>query len=135
MANALYDKGRDRFATADIDWVDDTINVYLVDTDDYTVDLENDEFVDDVPSAAREASVALSGKSTDGTGVCDADDATFTSVSGDECEALVIAKDTGDESTSPLIAYIDDATGLPATPTGGDIVVEWDDGSNKIFKL
>jgi hypothetical protein len=44
-------------------------------------------------------------------------------------------KDTGTESTSLLIFYIDTATGLPCTPNGGNITVAWDSGANKIFKL
>jgi hypothetical protein len=67
--------------------------------------------------------------------VCDADNITYSSVSGDECESLTIWKDTTVEATSPLIANIDDATGLPVTPNGGDINVTWDAGANKIFKL
>ena len=47
----------------------------------------------------------------------------------------MIYRDTGTEATSPLIAYIDTATGLPITPNGGDIIVVWDDGANKIFRL
>ena len=50
-------------------------------------------------------------------------------------EAIVIYVDTGTEATSPLIAYIDTATGLPITPNGGDIIVTWDNGVNKIFKV
>lgn len=68
-------------------------------------------------------------------GICDADDVTFTSVSGDECEALVIYKHTGTDGTSQLIAYIDSATGLAVTPNGGNITITWDSGVNKIFKL
>ena len=56
-------------------------------------------------------------------------------MTGDPSEALVIYKDTGTESTSPLIMYIDTATGLPVTPNGGDITVTWDNGTNKIFKV
>ena len=41
----------------------------------------------------------------------------------------------GTEATSPLIAYIDTATGLPITPNGGDIIVTWDNGTNKIFRV
>ena len=48
---------------------------------------------------------------------------------------MLIYKDTGDNATSPLIALIDSATGLPITPNGGDIIVVWDNGANKIFKL
>jgi len=60
---------------------------------------------------------------------------TFTSVTGASIEAIVLYKDTGTDSTSPLIAFIDTATGLPITPNGGDIIVTWDNGPNKIFKL
>ena len=56
-------------------------------------------------------------------------------MTGDPSEALLIYKDTGTEATSPLIAYIDTATGLPVTPNGGNITVTWDNGTNKIFKL
>lgn len=137
MANALYDNGRELFARGDIHWKasgGDTIKVMLVDTDDYTVDLANHDYLDDVASAARVATTTLALQDpTDG--VCDANDALFSSVTGDTCEALIIYKDTGTESTSPLIAYIDTATGLPVTPNGGDIGVTWDNGTNKIFKL
>ena len=42
----------------------------------------------------------------------------------------------GTESTSNLIAYMDTGmTGLPVTPNGGDITVQWANTSNRIFKL
>ncbi len=135
MANALYDKGREGFLDGSIDWDTNTIKVVLVDTNDYTVNLATHNNLDDIPSAARVAtSGALTGKTVTG-GVADADDVTFSSVTGDQSEALIIYKDTGTESTSRLIAYIDSATGLPVTPNGGDISVVFDNGSNKIFKL
>jgi hypothetical protein len=134
MANALYDAGRDAFANGNIDWVNDTIGAVLVDAADYTVNLGTDDNLDDVPGAARVATATLTGKSTS-AGVCDATDMTFTAVSGDQSEALVLYKDTGTEGTSTLIAYIDTATGLPVTPNGNDIDVVWDDGASKIFKL
>lgn len=134
MANALYDTGRNAFLTGDIDWVADTIKAVLVDTADYTVDLALHDFLDDVPAAARVATVALANKSA-AAGVADADDPTFSAVSGDQSEAVIIYKDTGVEATSQLIAYIDTATGLPVTPSGGDIEIIFDAGANKIFKL
>jgi len=135
MANALYDKGREGFLDGSIDWDTDDIRVILIDAADYTVDLAVHDNLDDIPGAARVAvSGALTGKTvTDG--VADAADVTFSAVSGDVSEALVIYKHTGTESTSRLIAYIDSATGLPVTPNGGDITVQWDAGANKIFKL
>lgn len=136
MANALYDKGREAFLNGDIDWLNDNIKVTLIDVDDYpAVNLATDEFYSVIPLAARVATSANLTAKTSTAGVADAADVTFTAVTGDVCEALVIWQDTGVESTSRLIAYIDVATGLPVTPNGGDITVQWDSGANKIFKL
>ncbi len=135
MANALYDKGRQKFLEGAIDWLTDDIRAVLVDSADYTADLAAHEFLSDVPVGAR---VATSGNFTGKTstaGVADAADVTFTAVTGDPSEVLLIYKWTGSDATSPLIARIDTATGLPVTPNGGNINVVWDNGPNKIFKL
>lgn len=134
MANALYDAGRNAFLTADIAWGVDDIRAILVDTALYTVDLAAHDFLDDVAAGSRVATVALTGESSS-TGVADATDTTFPNVSGATVEAVILYKHTGVEGTSQLIAYIDTATGLPATPGGGDIAILWDNGTNKIFKL
>lgn len=143
MANALYGLGRQAFANGEIDWEDDTIKVTLIDTDDYSVQIDTHQYMNTntVPAAAKVATVALASKSN-ALGVCDAADATFSTVTGDESEALIIWKDgggggeTADGTTDLLIAYIDTVTsGLPVRPNGGDIAVTWDDGANKIFKL
>lgn len=135
MANTLYDAARKRFLEGQINWMTDTIKVYLVDTGSYTPQTSTHEYLSDISSSARIAGpVTLTSKSTVG-GAADGADITFTSVAGASIEAIVIYKDTGAEATSPLIAYIDTATGLPITPNGGDIIVTWDNGTNKIFKL
>lgn len=135
MANTLYDKARQRFLEAQINWMTDTIKCMLVDTGAYTPQTSVHEFLSDIPTSARITTpVTLTGKSTAG-GAADANDCTFTSVGGTaNAEALVIYSDTGEEATSPLICYIDTATGLPIMPNGGDIIVTWDNGTNKIFK-
>lgn len=135
MANALYDAGRQGFLDGSIDWDTDDIRVILVDTADYTVNLATHDNLDDVVAAARVAVSASLSSKTVTAGVADAADVTFSSVTGDPSEALVIYKHTGTESTSRLIAYIDTATGLPVTPNGGNITVTWDNGANRIFKL
>lgn len=154
MANALYDLARQSFLSQSpaLDWDTDTIKVALVNTvtpgtTPYTVNLATHQYLTDlggsgVASAANGPIVQISGALASKTvtaGVADAADVTFTAVanfqSGSAIEALVVYKDTGTASTSPLIAYIDTATGLPVTPNGGDITVVWDNGSNKIFKL
>ena len=135
MANALYDKGRQRFLEGSFNWLTDTIKCVMVDSAAYTVNLSVHEVLSDVGSSARITTpVTLTSKTSTG-GAADAADVTFTSVSGPSIEAIILYRDTGTEATSPLIAYIDTATGLPITPNGGDIIVTWDNGTNKIFKL
>ncbi len=135
MATALYDKGRQGFLDGSIDWDTDDIRAILIDVADYTVNLATHDNLDDVAAASRVAvSSAISGKTvTDGVANCSA--ITWSSVSGDPCEAIIFYKHTGTESTSRLICYIDNATGLPVTPNGGNITFTPDSGSNKLFKL
>ncbi len=134
-ANALYDLGREGFAGGDIDWDGDDIKVVLVDTDDYTANLATDNDLADIPAGARVSTSANLGSKTITAGVCDAADTTFTAAAGDQSEAMVIYQDTGTAATSRLIAYIDDATGLPVIPNGGNINVAWPSGASRIFKL
>ena len=137
MANALYTPFVNSYLTQAANQVDfdtDDIRLILVDNADYTVNLTTHDFLDDVAVAARVATVALTGESVSGR-TFDANDATFTAVTGDPSESLVLYKHTGTESTSRLIAYIDTATNLPVTPNGGDITVAWDNGANKVFSL
>lgn len=134
MANALYSKAKEKFLSGALNMGSDTIKIVLVDTADYTYSAAH-EFLSSVAEAARvKTSDALTGKSVT-NGVFDADDVTLATVTGDVSEALIIFKDTGDAATSPLIAYIDTATGLPITPNGGNIIIQWDNGANKIFAL
>lgn len=135
MANAIYDKAREKFLNGTLSWSSDNIKAVLVDAADYTVNLATHEFLSDIPVAGRVSTSANLDNKTSTAGVADADNITFTAVTGDPSEALVLFKDTTNASTSPLIAYIDSATGLPVTPNGGDINITWDNGSNKIFKL
>jgi hypothetical protein len=135
MANSLYTKAKQGLIDGSIDLDTDTIKVVLVDGADYTPNLATHQFLSDIPSAARVAiSGALQNKSvTDG--VFDADDIVIASVSGDQFEYLVLFKDTGVEGTSRLILLIDTATGLPCTPNGSDITIQWSSGTDKIFRL
>lgn len=135
MANTLYDEARRAFLEGEINWLNDTIKVILVDTGSYTINVTTHKYLSDIPTSARvTAPVTLTAKDTTG-GAADAADVTFPSVSGNSIEALVIYIDTGVEATSKLLAYIDTATGLPITPNGGDIICVWDNGTNKIFRL
>lgn len=137
MANTLYDSGREAFLDGDISWASDDIKVILV--EGYTANAATHTVLDDITGAGGGTIVATSGSLTNKTstdGVADADDVTFSEVpAGDPCDHLVIYQDTGNTSTSRLIGSIDSGTGLPLTPNGGDVTVQWDEGANKIFKL
>jgi len=81
--------------------------------------------------------VASLGTKTATSGIADAADTVFSAVSGPTVGALVLFRSTATANGSdwPLIAYIDTATGMPVGPNGGDITVQWDNTTNKIFKL
>lgn len=135
MANAIYPKYKEALldALANVDLMSSTVKVTLVDLADYTYNAAHD-FIDDVPSGARVATATLSTGKSVTNGVFDADDITFTSVTGDQSEALIVWIDTTVEGTSRLVAFIDTGvTGLPVTPNGGNINVTWDAGG--IFTL
>lgn len=139
MSNRIYDKSRNKFLRGDLTWKSGATGwkAVLVDIQGgtgYTADFANDEFLSAIPVAARVSSVALA-PADPVAGVADAPDVTFLAVTGAVSEAIVIYHDTGDPATSPVVAYIDTATGLPVTPNTGDINVVWDAGANKIFKL
>lgn len=133
MANQLYPRAKEAFLNADIDMVQNTIVIALVDTGEYSFDADH-QHRSDISNVAIIATTTLTNKTT-ALGVFDADDATFTSVTGANAEALIIFQDTGNTATSRLIAFIDSATGLPILPNGGDITVAFSSGSNRIFSL
>jgi hypothetical protein len=140
MASGLYDKGREGHLDGSIVESTDTIKAVLVHNSaggtSYTVNLATDQFLSDVPSAARVATSGALASKTVTAGVFDAADVTLTAVTGVQVDAIVLYKDTGTAGTSRLIAYIDTAaSGLPVVPNGGDITLQWDNGANRIFKL
>ena len=135
MANTLFDYARQRFLEAQINWMTDTIKVFLVSTSAYTPQTAVHQYLSDIPPSGPVAGpLPLTAQATTG-GSADAADCAFTSVPGATSIVIVIFQETATESTTPLIAYIDTATGLPITPNGGDIIVTWDNGVNKIFRV
>lgn len=60
-------------------------------------------------------------------GLLDGGNVTYTAVSGNSVEAIVLyRKNAGANTTWRLVAYIDTGqTGLPVTPNGGDITITW----------
>ena len=69
-------------------------------------------------------------------GVADAADCSVTGITAaPTLEGILIYQDTGDASTSRLIALIDQATGLPVAGGATQADIAWSNGATKIFKL
>lgn len=125
MASAWYPRGIEAAFEGDIDVLVDTLNVVLVDTADYTFSAAHEDLAD-VPAGARVATGTLgSVTSVYNTGVwtLDAADTTLTSVTGDQSEAVIVYKDTGDAATSTLLLYLDLTSAV--TPNGGNITLQY----------
>lgn len=133
MANALYDKGREKFLTGAINASADTLKCALI-KDTYAPTLGSNEFFSTLSSHVVGTPQTLTSKTVTG-GVLDAADVTFSAVPTAAVKYCAIYKDTGSAATSPLIALFDTAAGLPVSTNGGDIIIAWDNGANKIFKL
>ncbi len=134
MANALYPKWKEQLLqfTANNNLSAGTVKVALIDTGTYTYSSAN-QFYSSASSAAVGTPQTI-GSKTFTDGVFDGADVTFTAVTGNSVEALIIYIDTGNNATSPLVAYIDTSvSGLPVTPNGGDITITWN--ASGIFAL
>jgi hypothetical protein len=134
MANAIFPKWKEQLLqfTANNNLSSGTVKVALIDTGTYTYSATH-QFWSSASSASIGTPQTL-GSKTFTDGVFDAADVTFTSVTGNSVEALIIYIDTGTAATSPLVAFIDTSvTGLPVTPNGGDIAITWN--ASGIFSL
>ncbi len=114
MANGVYDSGRQGFLEGNIAWLTTNIKAVLVDTAAYTVNLSTHANLSDIAVGARVATSPNLANKTSTAGVADADDLTFSNVSGPTAEALVLYKDTGTAGTSTLIVPL--LTVPPPTP-------------------
>ncbi len=109
----------------------DALTVSIGRVSAYTVNGATDQFKSSC-TTVQDASVTLAGVSAT-SGVFDGTDSTFLAVTaGAALNFIVIWKNTGTGSTSPLLCYFD---GFSVTPNGGDITAQWDNGTNRIFKL
>lgn len=132
MATIVHDDFRDAQlgnpTHSTIDFDTDNIDLSLLDqTDSGAITAA---FVDydevDTPTVVATTDLATITIGVVGTGVLDAADTTFSTVTGDAADYLVLWKNSGTPATSPLAVTWDSATtGLPVTPNGGDITVAW----------
>jgi len=115
-----------------VDWRTDPIYCVLVNTGTYTFSLTHASLAD-VPPWARIATSGTLVNRTTTNGVADADDITFSNVSGPVAGAVTIFNGTGESSL--YMVYADQAQNLPVTPEGTPITVFWDNGTRRIFAL
>jgi activator of HSP90 ATPase len=139
MANAIYPIYKQAIMTAGTNSSldqNDTTNgpfVALVDTGTYSYSAAHDFYNDLSGIVGTDQRLVAPTVST--SGVFDADNVTFSAVSGASVEALVIyRKNSGANTTWRLVAFIDTSvTNLPVTPNGGDISITWN--ASGIFAL
>lgn len=98
--------------------------VALIDLGTYTFDAA-DQFYSDITGVVGTDQEITTVTTTDG--LIDGDNVTFTAVTGNSVEALILyRKNAGANTTWRLVAFIDTGvTGLPVTPNGGNIVITW----------
>ena len=131
MANTLYPLAKQEMLKGNLNMNSGTVKVALVDTGTYTYSAAHQYYSSVTGAVGTPQTIA---NKTFANGLFDGDDVTFTAVSGNSVEALIIYIDTGSAATSQLIAYIDTGvTNLPVTPNGGNIGITWNAGG--IFQL
>lgn len=133
MANAIYPLYKQALIDGDanVDLNDLTVKVALVDLGTYTYSASH-QFLTSLTGVVGTAQTIAATTVTNG--LFDGDNVTYTAVTGNSVEALVIYIDTGTAGTSRLVAFIDTGvTGLPVTPNGGNISVNWN--ASGIFQL
>jgi len=130
MANAVYPlyKGFLLTAAANVSLDQDTTTdgpyCALVDTGTYTYSAAHDFYNDLSGVVGTDQRISTP---TTASGLFDGDNLTYTSVSGNSIEALVVYRhNSGANTTWKLVFYEDTGvTGLPVTPNGGNITVTW----------
>lgn len=135
MANTLSAAAR-QAALEGLGWLTGNIKAVLLDAT-YTYSAAHD-FLNDIGGGAIVATSGnLTGKSAT-NGVADADDVTFTALTGDPVTQIWIYKDTGSAATSLLICYYNyDSSGSPiiVTPDGTNVILRWSNSATKMFRI
>ena len=139
MADAFYVEMRNAMLGAwthsFVDLNTDNTRCALRDEGTTAINLSTQVDLADVVSAhvAESANLGTPTVGSVAAGVFDHDNVTFSEVTGDSCESIDYYKETGTDSTSPLICNIDSATGLPVTPNGGNIT--WTPSASGVFQI
>jgi hypothetical protein len=124
VANAKYTPFLQKLLNKEVDADTDIIKASLIDSADYTFSAAHDEYGNntDVPTAAIVAASAQLTSPTIVSGVFDTADFSWTAVTGDQSEAIILWDDSITNDL-PMVFYDTGMTGMPVTPNGGNINV------------
>jgi hypothetical protein len=128
-----YNYGRELFLTAQINWLADDIRMAVVDNF-YSPSVE-DQFVSDIPTNAiiRRSDFLQSKSAADGFARA-VPAAMFSLSHANPVIGVVFFKDTGDDATSPLLAFVDDGVAFPLTAIGFDYYFAYDSIEGGFFR-
>lgn len=134
MASAIYPLYKEAVlgsaANSSLNQADATNGPYcsLIDEGTYTYSASHQFYSTAAGSAVGPASGVQLTSPTIAAGTFDANDITFTAVTGVSVEALIIFRHNSGANTTWLLVAIlesDYVTGLPVQPNGGDILITW----------
>lgn len=131
--NFKYNKARERFLTGQVNWLTDTIKTLVV-NGFYNANPAH-EYVSEIPPGAiiRRSDPLTSKAATDGYARAAAVPYPLFS-SQQQVRGIVFYKDTGDDATSPLLAYVDDGVAFPFMPLGFDYAFAYDTIEGGFFR-
>lgn len=140
MANGAYAKGI-RHLLTDVAWESAVLKAVAVDIQggNYSVDLVVHEFLNAIDSVDRVAtSAALTGALVNDDGVLVLDPDVLTAVTGGVgvlVGAVIIYAEVGGDTTSPLLLYLDEMSGLPFDPNGTNLDLIWNTGPDGVARI
>jgi len=129
MANAMYTGGITGIMDGSIDLLTNVIKVMLINTSNYTFNAGHTT-LSNIPASAQKGYGTLASK-TVSSGAFDAADTVISGINADDVNAAIVYSETANK----LICYLD--TGFSATGAlaNNTVTVEWNAGTNKIFKI
>lgn len=133
----LLPLAREKFATGVLDWTDVALTIKAVMLPaSVVIDPDTHVYLDDISVGSRIATSGAIASRTATEGKCNGAAADFGIVSDSrEVTQVVLFVDTGDESTSYLIAHIDDLMGDPFAPAGVQYLLYPDAVAGGFFTL
>lgn len=163
MANAIFDIARKKFALNELKWdatpfagatmvamlydttpadgQGSTVNMStLLTTAESLTGFDLSNLTVNNSGGHLRGKTTMTGLTVETNGACNAPQVTFSSVTSTPGNSatgiLIVAVDASNDPADCIpVVWIDSATGLPITPNGGNIIVTWDTGVNKIFRL